>query len=312
MRQRTRRRPLSFLVVVALLVGLTATTSPAVAQVRRPTTGSGQAPVAGPAKPATPPRLGELPERRTRSSTTRRNADGSLTTTIHSGPVNYRAANGSMQPIDTKLHRADQDGYAWRSGANAFQARFKDAVESGFSEFRVAGRVFRMTAEGAAASRARVDGATVSYPEAFAGTDLTYTVGTVGVKEVLDLAGPDSPASYTFRLSAADNGPAPSVRRRADGSYWVMVAGQPRPAFVLPAPTVRESAGAGQVAEPAREARPSLRVDQRGRELVLTLSLDQGWLRAPGRRFPSSWIRRCSSNRFGIAAASRLPAPSTT
>ncbi len=286
MRQRTRRRPLSFLVVVALLVGLTATTSPAAAQVRRPTTGSGQAPVAGPAKPATPPRLGELPERRTRSSTTRRNADGSLTTTIHSGPVNYRAANGSMQPIDTKLHRADQDGYAWRSGANAFQARFKDAVESGFSEFRVAGRVFRMTAEGAAASRARVDGATVSYPEAFAGTDLTYTVGTVGIKEVLDLAGPDSPASYTFRLSAADNGPAPSVRRRADGSYWVMVAGQPRPAFVLPAPTVQESAGVGQATEPAREARPSLRVEQRGRELVLTLTLDQGWLRAPGRRFP--------------------------
>ena len=286
MRQRIRTRLLDFLVVVALLVGLTATTSPAAAQARRPTTGSGQAAVAGPAKPATPPRLGELPERRTRSSTTRRNADGSLTTTLHSGPVNYRAANGSMQPIDTKLHPTDQDGYAWRSGTNAFQARFKDAVESGFSELRVAGRVFRMTVDGAAASRARVDGSTVSYPGAFAGTDLTYTVGPVGVKEVLTLAGPDSPASYTFRLSAADNGPAPSVRRRADGSYLVMVPGQPRPAVLLPAPTVHEPAGAGQAAEPAREAKPSLRVEQRGRELVLTLSLDRGWLRAPGRRFP--------------------------
>ena len=190
MRQRTRTRLLDFLVVVALLVGLTATTSPVAAQARRPTTSSGQAAAAGPAKPATPPRLGELPERRTRSSTTRRNADGSLTTTVHSGPVNYRAADGSMQPIDTTLHPTDQDGYAWRSGANAFQARFKDAVESGFSEIRVAGRVFRITAEGAAASRARVDGSTVAYPGAFAGTDLTYTVGTVGVKEVLDLAGP--------------------------------------------------------------------------------------------------------------------------
>lgn len=164
MRQRTRRRPLNFLIIVALLVGLTATTSPAAAQARRPTTGGSQAPAAGPAKPATPPRLGELPERRTRTSTTRRNADGSFTTTVHSGPVNYRAANGSMQPIDTKLHPTDQDGYAWRSGANAFQARFKDALQSGFSELRVGGRVFRLTAEGAAASRARVDGSTVSYP----------------------------------------------------------------------------------------------------------------------------------------------------
>src|SRR5215470_14468812 len=37
------------------------------------------------------PVVGELPERRTATSTTRRNADGSYTTTIHSAPVNYRA-----------------------------------------------------------------------------------------------------------------------------------------------------------------------------------------------------------------------------
>lgn len=285
------RTLLVLLCVLALVLGVSASNAVVPAptareQASRPTTGGGQAAATDLAKPATPPRLGELPERRTRTSTTRRNANGSLTTTLHSGPVNYRASDGSMQPIDTKLARTDQDGYAWRSGANAFQVRFKDALESGFSEFRAAGRVFRVTADGAAVSRARVDGSTVAYPEAFAGTDLTYTVGAGGVKEVLNLAGPDSPASYTFRLSAAGNGPAPSVRQRAGGSYWVMVAGQARPAFALPAPTVHESAGAGQAAEPAREAKPSLRVEQRGRELVLTLSLDQGWLRAPGRRFP--------------------------
>jgi RHS repeat-associated protein len=231
------------------------------------------------------PRVGELPERRTATSTTRRNADKSFTTTLYGEPVNFRAPDGSWQPIDATLHPINEGGYAWRSGANAFEARFKDAVETGFSEFRVAGRVFRITAEGAAPARARVDGSTVSYAGAFPGANLTYTVGTVGVEEVIELAGPDSPASYTLRLSAADKGPAPSVQRRPDGSYE-MLAGHRGPRIVLPAPVVYEAAGAGRAATPAAAAKPALAVRAHGRELVLTLSLDAAWLRAPGRHFP--------------------------
>src|SRR5919106_4328083 len=41
----------------------------------------------------TPPRVGELPERRTQNSQTRRNENGSLTTTVFAGPVHYRAGD---------------------------------------------------------------------------------------------------------------------------------------------------------------------------------------------------------------------------
>ena len=210
----------------------------------------------GPAAPA-PLKIGELPERRMATSTTRRNENGSFTTTVYNGPVNYRTGDGSWQPIDATLHKINEGGYAWRSGANAFQARFKSTVGAGFSELRVGGRLFRITAEGAAPSVARVDGSKISYPGAFPGADLTYTVGTTGVKEVIDLAGPDSPTSYTFRLSPADQGSAPSVQRRTDGSYWVMTPPLRGPAFVLSAPLCGRGPGRGRWR--CRRRRPSRR-----------------------------------------------------
>ncbi|HEX5994458.1 MAG TPA: DNRLRE domain-containing protein, partial [Jiangellales bacterium] len=233
-----------------------------------------------------PAKVGELPERATATSTTRRNRDGSLTTTVYSSPVNYRDRNGTYQRIDSTLHPINEGGYAWRSGANSFEARFKAALDEGFTEFRVGSRVFRTTAVGAAAARATASGSEVSYPGAYPGADLTYTVGKTGVKEIIHLAGPDSPTSYTFRVSAADKGSPLSVRRRADGSYWVMAPPLPGPAFVLSAPLVREASGPRQLAPPAGEARPTLKVQPVGRDLVVTLSLDEDWLRAPGRSFP--------------------------
>jgi hypothetical protein len=51
----------------------------------------------------------------------------SSSSTVYASPVNYRAADGSMQAIDTRPDRTGDAGYAWRSGANAFEARFASA-----------------------------------------------------------------------------------------------------------------------------------------------------------------------------------------
>ena len=239
-------------------------------------------PAAGP-----PPRVGELPERRTATSTTRRHADGSMTTTVYGAPVNYRAPDGSLQPIDSTLRATEAGGFAWRNGANAFDLFFKEAAGAGFAEFRVAGRRFRLDAEGAkAGTPARVTGGQIVYPGAYDGADLRYSLDALGVQKVIDLAGPDSPSEYAFRLSALGEGPAPTVQRRPDGSYAVNVAPLAGPAFVLAAPTVREAAGDREVAPAAHDAKPRLSVRQQGRDLLVTLGLDREWLRAPGRRFP--------------------------
>jgi RHS repeat-associated protein len=231
-------------------------------------------------------RVGELPKRRTANSSTRRNANGSYTTSVSQGPLHYQAADGSWRPIEVGLHPVRENGYAWRSGANAFEARFKAAAEPGLLEFRVGGRIVRVSAQGVAPRPARVDGTRVSYPGAYPGADLRYTVTATGVEKMIELAGPDSPTSYTFRLAAADGGTPLTAQPRRDGSYLVNAAPVPFPAFVLDAPVVRESAEAGRVGAPSTDARPQLRVDQQHGDLVVTLSLDEGWLRAAGRRFP--------------------------
>ncbi len=232
------------------------------------------------------PVVGELPERSTATSTTRRNADGSYTTTISNGPVNYRASDGSMHAIDSSLYPIHDDGYGWRSGANVFQARLKSAAGGDLVELRMGGRVVRMSAAGANAVPASRDGTQVSYPGAFAGADLRYQVTASEVKEIIDLSGPDSPSSYTFRLSPADSGPGLTAQRQRDGSYRVSAAPLAGGALVLAAPAVQESAGGQASAPPDAAARPALTVRQDGRDLVMRLSLDRGWLRAAGRRFP--------------------------
>jgi RHS repeat-associated protein len=256
--------------------------------------------------------VGELPDRSTAASTTRRNEDGSYTTTVYSGPVNYRAADGSMRRIDPGLYPVKQGGYDWRSGANSFQARFSDTAGSGFAEVGIGDRTVRLTAVGAAAGEAVVEGSRISYPRAYRSADLRYTVTPSGIKEVIELTGPDAPASFTFRLVADDGGPAPSVQRRGDGSYAVVLPPLPAPAFVLEAPVVQESAGEREVAPPAERAKPQLQVDSSGRDLVVRLRIDRDWLRAPGRRFPvyvdpSMTIQPDSEDASFVAAGNFLP-----
>jgi YD repeat-containing protein len=252
-----------------------------------PGPGSPNGSAAGPPSARPDTRIGELPERRTASATTRRNPDGSMTTTVASVPVNYRAPDGSMQPIDSNLHRTDQDGYAWSSGANAFQMLFKPVAGPDFAEFRIGGHRLRLRAEGTAgASPARVSGGQITYPGAFAGADLRYQVGPVGVNKIIDLAGPQSPTSYTFRLSSPSDSPPPAVQARPDGSYALLLPRMDVPALVLAAPTVQEAADPQEVSAPDPAAKPRLRVVTHGHDIVVTLGLDAGWLRAPGRRFP--------------------------
>jgi RHS repeat-associated protein len=261
--------------VVALLV---------MSLVMVPAAGQRQAHSARPKLPALT--VGELPGRSTATSTTRRNKDGSYTTTLYSGPVNYRAPDGSIRPIDTSLYPDHADGYGWRSGANVFRARLKSVAGGDLVELRLGGRVMRMSAEGAARRAARRDGAQVSYPGAFPGADLRYQVTNTGVKETIDIAGPGSPASYTFRLSPADGGAGLTAAREPDGAYLLGAAPLAGGAFVLAAPVVQEATGAHGSAAPAAAAKPELTVRRDGRDLVARLSIDGGWLRAPGRRFP--------------------------
>jgi len=241
-------------------------------------------------KAAAQQRVGELPERRTRTSLTRREADGRLRTTIFGEPVHYRAKDGSWQRIDSALHEMappdERGGYRWQNGANEFDVRFKVQAAPDFLAVRLDGGEFRLSATGARPAVAQVAGSSVVYPGAFDGADLRYAVTATGVKETITLADAAAPSSYEFRLRAPAAGAPVEAERRDDGSWAFFRAPSARPVFVLEAPTVAETGGSKEVAPPDPGARPRLDVRRDGRDFVLRLSLDESWLRARGRRFP--------------------------
>ncbi len=72
------------------------------------------------AAPLSDARPGELIEKRTRTSVTTRQADGSLKTTVSAGAVHYRDGAGAWKRIDSALVGADEAGYAFRNKATAF------------------------------------------------------------------------------------------------------------------------------------------------------------------------------------------------
>ncbi len=77
------------------------------------------------------PAVGELAARRTQMSTTRRNADGTESTTVSAGSVNYRTPAG-FEPIDSTLEKDTTAGMRWRNRANRFAARFADRAGASY------------------------------------------------------------------------------------------------------------------------------------------------------------------------------------
>ncbi len=72
-----------------------------------------------------------VPKPFTRDSRTVRHANGSYTTTVFPGPVNYRTAAG-WAPIDSSLVAAGEAGFAWRNKANRFTASFARHAGNGY------------------------------------------------------------------------------------------------------------------------------------------------------------------------------------
>ena len=74
----------------------------------------------------------ELPGKRTATSNTYLNADGSYTAVVSPHAVNYRDVSGAWQPIDTTLVSSSTAGYAFQNAAGPFHALFKDGAGDGF------------------------------------------------------------------------------------------------------------------------------------------------------------------------------------
>ena len=222
----------------------------------------------------------ELVKLRTRTSKTYRNGNGSLTTTLFSGSVNYRQPGGGWRSISSRLVPAQQAGYAWKNEANSFKTFFrKQITDDDYLRFGAAGvnfgfRLERVEAE----STATASGGRLSYRDAVEGVDLRYALFADGVKETLVLPDAGAPTRYRF-LMTPPAGVRTRAERQGDGSWAILLGARARPLFVLEAPTAEDANG-------VRGGSPELDVVREGRRYALELTLDESWLRAPERSFP--------------------------
>ena len=222
----------------------------------------------------------ELVERRTPTSKTFRNPDGTFATELHAAPIHYRDPGRGLRPISSRVVRAAAAGdYAWQNEANSFDVQFKSRLDDRYLRFAVGGRAFTLTLEGAAMRNATVTGSRVTYADALPGVDLRYDLSARGVKETLVLADTSAPLSYRFTLDLPDRVPV-SAKRLSGGAWAFTAPAHAGPIFVLAPPTIGEGAARG-----AADA-VSMDVRRASSGYVVELSVDGEWLRAPDRRFP--------------------------
>ena len=226
---------------------------------------------------------GELTERRTRSSVTARNDDGSVTTSLYAGPVHFKDADGRWQPIRSELAETTGD-YRYRNAANAFDIRFKEHSDADYMRLETGGHRWSFSLEGAGRARAAARSNALTYRGAQPGVDVRYDVLADGLKETLILASPNVPHRYRFLLTPPAD--VEVTTTRGDDGSWAFTTGQrTSPDFVLEPPRALDSTRDGQPNASA-ENNASLEVKRTGQGFALDLAVDSRWLRAPERVFP--------------------------
>ena len=251
----------------------------------RPAAAQSSGPAAHPVAKATPPlKVGEQPNRRTRTSTTKYDGGNSFTTSLYQSPVNYKDAKGNWQPISDQLVADATAGYSYRNQANSFAARFGKTSDSHLMSFSTPSGTWTVQLNGAQKSPGRVNGNAVSYAGVVAGTDLKYAVGATGVEETLALHSAHASSQYDFTL-VAPHGIRPVVTELPDGSWMVSSAGSPEPLFVLDAPIATDATQKSGEA-PDSSHHVSLAASVSGTSIRASIDVDAAWLQSPARVFP--------------------------
>jgi large repetitive protein len=153
----------------------------------------------------------EQPAKRTTTSRTFQNGDGTYTTDYFSAPVFYRDSSGAMVPIEAVPVASSKDGVAFETKAGPVAVELADSSVGDTLTVRSDGHsiTFRPTLErlaiGAASPADRspvVDAGQVVFADVFPGVDLRYTILPNGAKEDIVVNEPGAGSRFAFVLDA--------------------------------------------------------------------------------------------------------------
>ncbi|MFD7320992.1 LamG-like jellyroll fold domain-containing protein [Streptomyces sp. NPDC059875] len=210
------------------------------------------------------------------------NADGSTTVRHHPGRANFKAADGTWKPIDTRL-TGDTDGRL-QQRANSLDVEFaRSAADRQLASVDFgAGRSFGYALKGAAKAEPTVAAnGTVTYAGVLADTDLQLIPLAEGFKENIVLKSPSASNSWTFPL--ATNGLTP--RLAADGDVEFTDA-TGKVTATIPHAYMEDSTIDPRSGDAAQSRAVSYELITLDGEPALRMTADRKWLDAPERIYP--------------------------
>ncbi|GAA3597777.1 DNRLRE domain-containing protein [Kribbella ginsengisoli] len=228
-------------------------------------------------------RVKELAARRTPTSKVFQLADGRTEAELSSEPVNFQAADGTLEPIDTTVKASRVAGFSLANETNSFRSFFGTKAD-GLVRFDLGGRGLTLGAQTTKALKPTAAGDTVTYPDVFGDADLVYQVGPDQLKESIVLESASADPTYHFSLKLAGVKAVP----QADGSIsFLPQSGVGRPVFTMPRPFMTDARD--DATSPYGKAfsdSVTQTVTQRGADIDITVRADAAWLAAPERQFP--------------------------
>ncbi|SER12773.1 RHS repeat-associated core domain-containing protein [Actinokineospora terrae] len=208
------------------------------------------------------------------------NPDGSRTTKQSAEPLNVKDESGNWQAVDATLE-VDKAGRAKAKRHPLNASLGASADDPSLVSIEVDGAKVSLAMEGAAKGRkARVAGKNADYADVSPDTDLKYEVTASSVKETIVLRKPTR-SSWRFSLDTGSLTP----RLVGDGVQLVDAGGKVK--AVLPPVETWDSAGDGNEKPPARTG-GTYKLEQVKGKWVLTVSVDEAWLKDPKRVYPVS------------------------
>ncbi|MFD7233631.1 DNRLRE domain-containing protein, partial [Streptomyces sp. NPDC059881] len=239
----------------------------------------------------------EVLERRTESSTTWANPDGTLVTTLSSGPIRM-LRNGNWVDVDATLARrpdgsvtakahpqelrlAGPGGVKARSVAAAATA--PDSANRDLITLGVGSRRMAVQWKGGLPAPT-VNGHKAVYPQAVPGADLVVDATRTGFEQFLVLKDrpADAEAPWTVPLTL----PGISAKQESDGSVSFTDKKSGEEVATMPAPMMWDAQIDPRSGERTNSARVPMSVSQDGDNVELTLVPDSGFLSDPATTYP--------------------------
>ncbi|MFL6123935.1 PA14 domain-containing protein, partial [Actinophytocola sp.] len=209
------------------------------------------------------------------------NPDGTRTVRQSSEPLNVKDSGGAWHPVDTGLTRKNGRLEAKRHPLNASLGGRADDAK--LLSVEVDGKRAWLGLEHAANSAARASDSKVGYSGVLPNTDLGYEVTAGSVKEtiVLRKAPEKGRSSWRFKLGTEDLTP----RLTDDGSV-VFTDAASKTVVMMPPIVTWDSSGSAD--HPPAVTGGRYELEPAGDGWVLTVSVDEAWLRDPARVYPVS------------------------